>query len=495
MSRPRILIRALASGLLLALSAAGPVLADSIPPHLAAMAARLYAETRDSLESQTLAPDHRVAAEQTLEALRAVRLRYFSQDDVSIPDTLGPLAKALDLDASTPSGLSQIADLLAKSEADARTALGERMSGEQLNRALVALNEARSGNGTLATRHVIRTDDDQTVAFEWRPDSGKFLIITEDEGKERGIGHGEPFRTVLSGDTTLTPNAGTGALDLSMTPSDEPVRVLTQKDFDRIKRSIFATWVDADDSKWTFSPAGDNQDAGNIRRSPEEIRREIEAREDRVRAIENAKEFIWFDPTTEEILRQTRFSRLDEPWQYRGEDYATPDAKAEVSRLKEEIAALEKEAAGTDLPAVERDDPVGYGDSVSSGAAPIVIVNERAKGGTFTYTQATFDGRTVRGRGVHTELATLNDELPLWVRQDLLRSWNPPGWVELRAEVDSATGELRLTGEDWSLHVVYTTMFDKEVKEIRSPYSTPVRLSLPGSISRMAYGAADTATP
>lgn len=75
---------------------------------------------------------------------------------------------------------------------------------------------------------------------------------------------------------------------------------------------------------------------------------EIAAKRRQIEEIEADQAHIWKNGETGETVRQERFKKLGEPFEYEGEGYADPDAPEEIARLEQEIAALESGQAGSE---------------------------------------------------------------------------------------------------------------------------------------------------
>lgn len=492
-----VLAVALAAGLALAglTLGAGLAHAAAVPQHLASTAAELYAQAEEELQRDDLPPERRAALQKTVKALREARIRHFARDPVFLPADLAGLGETLDIDPASAAGLAELNELLALDTDTARERLADRYDEPaDLEDALAALAAARTGGDDLERRFEIPVSDGEDVVLDWRPDQNLFSIGVETDPDDP-----ERFQGVLVGETALTANPETGAFDLAVAPADEPLRLMTPADFERVARSIFDAWVDEKGNIWTFSPLDGRAQSGDIRRAASVVQADIDAVEDEIEEIEEAVEYVWFDPTTEETVRQRRFRRLPEPWDYRGEQPVMADADAQIAALNERLASLRDELEGTDLLPAERDDPIGFDDAQRGGATPIRIHVQRADGHAFDFDQASFDGKTVRARRTLKTLPDVtNYDLPQWVREGLVASWSPPNWLDFEAAIDPVTGELSLVGNVWSMHVHYRpagSIAGQGIVKIFDPYPIAKRLTLPGSTSLAAWGAADTALP
>lgn len=425
--------------------------ADAVPRDLASLSAAIYEQVKDQLTASNLDSQQRAAAERTLAALQDLRIRFFSTDPVVLSGAAADLAEALGLDLADAEQRETLVALLAMDERAAREELEKTLDGAEIDAALEALANARKP-GERATRHEHTTPGGDRVILDWRPQEDAVVVTVRNGRNSSGD---ERFETSMVGRTRLEPDPETGDLSVSVEPAATPLQVLTQTDFDRIARSIFATWEGEDGTKWTFAPLSEaDREAGNIRRSPAAVRAEINEVEQRIRDIEAAKEYVWRDDRSGEIVRQRRFRRLPEPWVFKGKVPLMEDADTQVAELRDRLAALRSELTGADLPPVEREDPVEFNAAALESATPIGLEITRPSGYSFPWDEVNFDGRTVRGRRtVRSVQEDLNEALPMAVRQQLVASWSPPNWLDLTANVDPVTNELQLSGNRWSMHV------------------------------------------
>ena len=476
--------------------ASSAAFAESIPAHLASMAATLYRDAAKTLDDSNLPPAQKVAAARTIEALKRARIGSWARRKVTLPDAGTKLAKALDLDLSKPADLEEMSKLLAMNEDAARKVLNARFpDGTMLNEVLNALSAARKPGDGMATSHVIQFGHGESLELDWQPESGKFLIRSRDDGKHAG----KPYEGVLIGDAMLSPDPETGGLDVGVKPAQQPLRILSEQDLVRIRKSIFGDWTTKEGEHWIFAPANGNANAGDIRRERADIERDIKKAEDEIRAIKSAKAYLWVDEKAGRTIRQKRFRRLDDPWVYKGEKNVDPDAEKKIAKLNDELSTLKTELSGAALPPVQQHDPVEFEAAQRDGAQPISATVKRPNGYSYTWDEASFDGRRVRGRRTYRDERDINQNIPLAIRNQLAASWAPPGWFAFEAHIDLATGKIGLAGQRWALHVTYT-MGDiygggPEVESIHTPFPIEIAMVQAGSNTKSAWGAADNALP
>ncbi|MEX2296540.1 MAG: hypothetical protein WD715_03945, partial [Dongiaceae bacterium] len=350
-----------------------PAQAEGVPPHLASLAAQLYRDNAKVLEDPQQDPEHAEAARRALDMLRRAGIRHWARTPVQVPGAAEAVATALGFDLASEADRAELDRFLALDSEAAAAAIAERIQaagGDEaaINDAVTAVAAAFMPAESLATQHVIELDRGETVELEWNPQSGEFTIEAADDGS----GGDKPFNSVLLGETAFAADPETGGMTTTIAPAETPARTYTKRDFERIRASIFGEWRDQDDAIWTIAPVGDDTGLGDIQRSPAAIDAEIEALEAQIDEIQKAKEFVWHDPTTGEIIRQQRFRRLELPWEFVGEEALVPNAEQEVAERREQIAALEAEKSGTSLPPVQQYDPAGFGSAQkSAGAVPV----------------------------------------------------------------------------------------------------------------------------
>jgi hypothetical protein len=483
------------------LASMGPALAESVPPHLASLAAQLYRDSAATFEDPLQDPEHAAAGKRALEMLRRAGIRHWARGAIALPGGATAAAEALGLDLANEADRAELDRILALDPGAAEATIGERIraaGGDDaaVNNALTALAAARTPAEGLATSHVIELDRGESVELDWDPQSGKFQVRARDDGS----GGGTPFDSALLGETGYNADPETGALTASIAPAETPARTYTERDFQRIRASIFGEWKDKDANVWTISPGSGANGVGDIRRPPDIINAEIAALQSQMEEIEAAKEFIWQDPTTGEIIRQQRFRRLDTPWEYLGEEALVPNAEQEIAERRDQIAALEAEKAGSGLAPVHQYDPAGFGAAQNSpGAVPVAIEVLQSDGYRYRWDEALFDGKRITARRTFRDIRDYNKALPDTVMQQLIASWSPPSWIELEAVLDPATATVTLAGEYWSLHVTYSGggLFGGEntVENIHTPYSFDISMTRAGSTEQVAWGAADDQVP
>lgn len=484
-------------GTAILLAAPAPALANAMPGALAKMAGTLWNDIDGRLPSGSAdSPNARTAITRAEQIFKDMRIRVFPKTPPSVPDAGPRLADAFGLDWENPADRDDIARLLAMPADEAEKELSESLEGDALSNAIAVLSRIK-GADAAQTSWSQTTETGEIVTVTWRPETNRFDMEVYD-GSE-----GERFQTLLSARVETALDEETGALTTALRLDDDPVSVLTEADFVEISRSIWGEWTDDGGWVWTIAPRQESdRNAGEVPPTPAELRDEIARLKARRTEIQNAKEFVWFDPSTDQVVRQDSFRRLPEPWEFRGEQPLIADADDQVAALTTEIEDLERSLSGADQLPVEADDPIAYDDSVERGAVAVSLLTTLPDGHSYDWPDATFDGRTLRARRTATDVRDSFDPvLPAGIVAELVASWSPPTWIIVDAKIDTASRKLTLEGEYWGLHVTYSGGFmgmgSPSVSSIHTPFATP--LNMTGNGDAVAYksdwGAADSAFP
>lgn len=472
------------------------VYAEAIPAKLAGMTGALWQEVETKLKpAPDASPAERHAIEKTAKLLRDMRIRFFPKDTPVLKNAGPKLAQAFGLDWANAKDRAQISRLLAMPIKEAERQLAKTLEGDALTQAVSALSSVKSaGDGKTEWSQI--AESGETVTVTWRPETGKFDVSVYD-GTD-----GERYQTSVAAQVNTSLDPESGQLNTTLEVEDAPVSVLTEADFVEISRSIWGEWRDKDGWVWAFSPMSEaDQEAGELEPTAAEKRQEIERLKAKKTEIASAKEYIWHDPTTDELVRQESFRRLSDPWVFKGEKPLIADAETKIAELDAEIAALDADLSGDNLLPMERDDPVAYEQSAADGAIAVNILTTLPDGHSFDWPEATFDGRVIRARRTYTDVRdSFNDDLPAEVIAQLVASWSPPSWILVGAQIDTETRALTLEGEFWALHVTYSQgMFSSgaTVKSTHTPF--PSALAMSKASDEVAYksdwGAEDTALP
>lgn len=481
---------------LLAILAWDAASAEQVPQNLASLAARLQRLSGDDLANAGDDAESRAAAQRAGSALRRAGVNYWARDNVAVEDAATQAAKLLGLDLGEPANREELTRLMNLPDGELREALKARrpeLDAASLNDLANGLTALRSPEGQ-PTRHTVDLGDGETVEISWEPATGEVVVRARSDGS----GGAPAYDVSMIGRTEMQVDPETRDLRTALrSDPGETIRVLSASDLEHLRGSIIGVWQAENGDIYTIS-AGTDQ-AGEITASAEDYDRLIEDAKQELEALKQVREYVWENPETGGIRRQERFRRLEEPWVYKGEELL---GAADMTRLEQRIAELEAKRAGADLPPVRRHDPVGYAENrQAEGASPIRISVRQPDGYGYAYDEASFDGRKIAARRTYRDIRDINQELPATIQQQLIASWSPPSWLELQASFDPASGEVRMVGKRWFLHVTYSSgqgLFGDgkaTVGSIHTPFSNPLKLGKEGAQTRVAMGAALDAVP
>lgn len=456
------------------------VQAQQVPSHLARLAATLVGATLADLEDDSGDEGRAWAKQKALAALDELGIKRWAAGTITLSG-LPALADAIGLDL-TKSEHDELLErlLLANSEEALGAVLADILKERGIEPSTIALEEARQGywlaiaemQGGLATRHVVGLPDKRdTLTFEWLPSSHQFRVRHKDDGDEWN----EPVSTTLNGNLKTKVDLEDGTISLAAEPAENPVSAYSPSDLRLLNTAIFGDWIDQGGATWLIeSPLVDEDERPAPEFSAGQTRAEqIREKQRQLDELVSSKDYVWENPETGETERQQRFRRLQEPWEYRGEQYSNDNAEARIEALEGEIKRLSQVDS---VPPVEQHDPIGLEDAP---AHAVTVTVRESSGYSFTYDEARFEENRVVAR------RTLRDErdisnLPQDVISQLIANWSPPEWVELEVDLDPASSSLVVTGLQWRLHVTYTLDFGAQVDSIHTPYSKPLKLTREG---------------
>ncbi len=469
--------------------------AEQVPQDLASLAARLYRLSGDELAKAGDDVESHAAARLAGGAIRRAGVGYWARDNVTVEGAGARAAKLLGLDLGKPGHRAELARLLNLSSGELREALSARrpeLDAASLDDLANSLAATRTP-ADLETRHTIDLGDGETVEISWDTESGEVLV----RARSDGTGETPAYDVSLLGGAELQVEPDSGDLRTALRSNpEEAVRVLSASDLEHLRGSILGDWRAANGDVYTIG-AGDDA-AGDITIAAQDYSQLIEDAQAQLETLEQAIEYVWENSQTGGIRRQERFRRLEDPWIYKGEEQL---GAADIARLEQRIAELEAKQAGAGLPPVLRHDPVGHGENrQANGARAIRIAVRRSDGYGYSYDDASFNGRTVTARRTYRDVRDIDRDLPETIKQQLIASWAPPSWLELQASFDPTTGEVRMVGKRWFLHVTYGGggFFGDgaaKVKNLNTPYARPLNLGKDGVRTRVAMGAAADAVP
>lgn len=483
------------------LASAWPALGDAVPPHLARMAANIYKQAKSGEGRDADATSGReITRKRAFRILRKAGVHRWAGGRARLPGFRDRLASVLKLDPSrenTPAAIDRVLAANPSGRRDAARAVavarGEAAEEARLLEIESELAEALAEvRGEIPRRARIETGETEVVEIDWEPETGRVRIAIE----ETVEGESVPSRTVLSGtaqeDVAESDEDGArGDLSLAATADADAVHVTIPEDIIAFRDTILGDWIDGSGYRYRFS-AGEPE-SGRVAVPREHHDRRIRALRDRIERIKAESRYVWTDPESGDLVRQKKFKRLGEPYEYLGKRYAMPNAETRIAELEAEIEELTGERDSRETLPVDAYDPISYAalDPEEGRGEPITVeILEDGRVGS-RYDSARFDGRRIVAKSTFKRAEELDPVIPTVIRQELVAGWNPPHWLELDAIVSVETGDLTLDGNFWALHVTYG--FDGHsygpVKRIHTPYPKPITMNRFGGRIRVAWGA------
>lgn len=462
--------------------------AQSLPQHLSAMAAALFAELAPELEQADPDDSHGWATRKAYEALLAQRIDRWSTDGFPEFSTLPELAAALELDPAEPEDREKLARFMAEvAELGSEQAFRNFAAREGIalgNPAAVAqslqpIDQALTAGWEGLEREArLTSPDGREVLLDWTPERNLFAIEVADPGTD----YRAESLTRLSGELAPDFQAEGDGLSYALAPAQEAIRALDSQDLAEARGNIFGEWTDQHGKLWVIEPAEGAAEPTEAEPLPEpesvRILREIADKQSRLEAQQGGTPvFVWENPETGEREEQARFKRLSDPWVYLGEEApGAAEAAEERARLEEEIAALKQQLDSAVLtataPALPAPDP-------ETGVRGLRVTTQRHTDSSFfTYDEAVLQNGTVKARRTLRNLADISG-LPEQVIAQLVTEYHPPEWIEMTIARDRDSGEWRLEGSEYRLHVTYSGD-SLEVASIHTPYAKPLTLAREG---------------
>lgn len=451
-----------------------PAQAETVPPHLAKMAASLIKELDSVIATDSNLPQAEILkkADSLLRAgyvrnwqsepfHKATRLRQALQEMLqektfTLEDAQLLLTHIMQL--GPQDGLKQFYVITS------RHAVDEATLTERSQKIEVLINNLWKG---MPTAYDLPIDKGQKIRLLWNPPKGIFSIISEDDGSKSGT----PFSTRFEG--KMTPVAAGEDIDFTITPAADPIRPETPLDLKRdeqVKSAALAgIWIEKGSGNiWEFS--------GEDMKAPTQAERKQKVAskavlEKELQALKSQKRFVWKHSESGKEQVQEKFEKLSNDYKYVGE--TLPESiKIQIAALEEKIKNADIEKAS--IPLIEQHDPVGYAGAAAK--KPLSIkVTQKSDGYQFTYDTAFSDGSTITARRVLRDKRDISD-LPGDVITQLIASWGPPEWIKAKIQYQEPEGTLHMQVQWWRLNVTYDG-HDHTVKSIHTPYSKDLLLT------------------
>ncbi len=397
---------------------------------------------------------------------------------------------------TVPQELASMAkDLFTQGRAELRETTGDPQQDAALERARgifkeagvrfwaridVRASDAQDGPHT----HVMSLgENNDKLELNWDPANNNFEIrITANETSE---GAGDNFDLLMIGGVSSTPTDEGNDSILTVRPGATSVNLVTGDELRQLAHRIYGKWRDDRGYVWEISASNGEGPTGDPAQRTEE---QIDELEWQIEQISSDKVFRWKNLDSGEIVEQDKFRRLNEPFEFLGEDLRRADGKEEIARLQERL----EELRAADNPPVKVHDPVQMEEMRGSGDTQALRIRVTDNDGySWTYDHAMFSGNRITASRTLRNMEDITN-LPEDVTRQLIESWSPPEWIELDAGIEVESRKVYLSGLRWRLKVTYSGD-DHRVKRIHTPYS--VARVLKGASEQIASGAAEAARP
>ena len=431
--------------------------AENIPPHLSAMAAQLYKAVEEELSTGSRDKQHKKILEESVNFLKKLSVHRWSRTPPIIDRGSITVAKKLELDLSVEKDRDRLNEFIKQKAKDgtdkALHDFNNNLSNKELNILVSEIDKTiNDAMEKVSTTHLIEGGSGHSLLMQWKPEAGRFAMKVSNDSKDGG----DEFATLLSSDIATSVGNG-GKESLTIQSSTSQIQIFTASDIEEMRGNILGKWTDKETGEvYTFTTA--YVEDGEIIPSRESFDKKINQHKEKIKAIKDDKIYEWKNKDTKEIIKQSKFRSLKEPFEWVGEKYAMDNAQAEISKLEQQISDLIKERDGGNLSPRDKQDPGGFNEvSNSKDARPITVRVKRLDGYSYTYDDGVFDGMRIRAKRTYRDIRDIgNLEIPETIRRAAISDgWDPPGWLELDATIDAENGKMVLGGNKWALHITW----------------------------------------
>ena len=455
--------------------------ADAVPQHLVPMAVDLMRGVRDDLKAASGDSARADALRRAYDTIKEQGMFHWGRKGLEQKDLVSKIAGALELETIAPDDiprLQRVIERAAKGEAkegiiEFFQAYGrQRPNAEKLAAIEKKLKEVlQAWTRNLSRSHVLKSETrGPSITLDWDVDRNRFTIAVESDGSDGK----EPFRTTLTGIVRERISENGRDISISVEPTDNAISSMTANDLEKERHerrvAILGEWRDQDGRRWVISRSGGGNGEERPRAQNEQgTQQQIDARRERIKQLQASRLYLWRNPKSGEEVRQTRFKRLAEPFEFLGQVFPDPSAKQESENLKREIEELAQSQPNIYVPSAPRLPE----SNPNAGVFPLVITRYHVNGHVSHFRDARVQGNTIRGNRKLRGAKEITDLPPDIVRQ--LSSMGPPEWLDLKIRKHPETGEVYLEGARYRLHVTYEA--EGKVESIHTPYPRQLRLT------------------
>lgn len=336
-----------------------PAHAESVPPHIVSMTKELLLATRDDFKAATGDDEQAQRVQRVYRILRREGLYNWRLTPVTRDGFVPKMAAVFGFSQIGPAETEKFIKFLeaqtgGRSDAaidELYTALGRaRATGAERKRVVDGWNAlwAETWAGVALTYEMEASRGPQTISLTWDMDRARFTIRVLEEGDAAT----RKMQTTITGLVGFAFDRKARNLIVSVRPAQMPItsgspdiqsataqpRVgppVKKKDKAADKKEVKKDKKEAKEDKKEKKKGETSPDKRTDKQE------QIDAKRKRIEEIKSDKADVWENTQTKEKIRQKRFRKLKEPFEYKGKGYATDEAENEVARLEKEIATLE----------------------------------------------------------------------------------------------------------------------------------------------------------
>lgn len=458
-----------------------------VPRHLSLMASSLLNATKVDLARTSGDAARDLAIKRAVTILNKSRMARWEKGPVKIVNPSPSFSVALGFPTIAPEDISKLVSFAGRfQEKKDEKALSELFqkhglappTGEKLD--IIKQNLKKTWKSVLKdlkrTHTLEYPDSNQRIKLEWIPERSVFTIQVED----KGLDSQGPTAVKISADTTITPDMDGKNFLITYSPAPDPIQA---KDATELRREyenldIFGEWLDQKGKLWIIEQVekkigrpGETADGMNADANSN-LNKLIQRNKQKIAEIKSDIVFLWINPDTGNHVKQKKFRKLKEPFEYTGESYAHENAIAEIKHLEQKIMELEKQ-----LPK-KKSSPIHNLDDLQSvnteGTVLRIRVQRQRDDGTFEnwrgrLVRSYFDTPAIDARSTYDDVRDMNPEIPMDIRRNVSSNWDVPKKLLLKKESNLIDGYQILSGKEMSWLVTHNPD-SRKVKSVHSPF-------------------------
>jgi len=453
--------------------------AELVPPNLTAMAKDLYLQNVSKLTQATGDPEQDEILKRTQKILKKAGVRYWKAEPVRQQGIVNNTATVIGADLNKPEHWARLNDLLAESKRELQVTklekwlrdTGKSVDDDSFKLMLANFDKARNiSPEQLPHSHSMAIEESGLLNFNWDSTNNEFELQVIGHETVKGKNDGFDLRLNSKVISSLATEGDDSFL--SIDKQAMTFDILSDKERQELKKiNIKGKWQEDDGTVWEITGTDATIEYNN---TVVDSNKEILQLKQKIKDMENQKHYIWENINTGERIKQTKFKRLDERFDYLGEALVDENGDKEIKRMKNKVNSL----ANNQLPVDSYDPNFIQSSGNKEGAESIDVKVTFSNGYSYRYEQAMISQGVIRAKRTLKDMRDIT-ELPKSIVSQLISSWSPPEWIELEAAVNSDNSQVYLRGKRWRLHVSWSPLYD-EISSIHSPYSRKLNISKPG---------------